>query len=311
MVQKSIPTIQTVPATAPIAQIVEILHRDGVIVLSDYATEDEIDALNQKAAPHFDKAAREFKPDDKFKGFRASNTTVFYDLIGAVPEDTSKLLQRKVWHQVMAEFLSPETWEWYGEQKEVRKGSYWLHTSIAYKVGPGAGNQVLHRDSNSSMVQRTGPETPPTMVSTFVAGVDVTAKNGGTHVIPGSHLWPQDRAPKQEDCCTVEMKKGSLGIWLGNIFHGAGANTCEPSDPTALRIIYGLFATSDNFRQGENTVLACKPGEYMKMAPEVLKVLGFYKGSSGTGALGGKDPIKTWSGLQDYQGGEWIYKGAA
>lgn len=27
----------------------------------------------------------------KIKGFRASNTTVFYDLIGRVPEDTCKL----------------------------------------------------------------------------------------------------------------------------------------------------------------------------------------------------------------------------
>lgn len=67
-----------------------------------------------------------------------------------------------------------------------------------------------------------------TAVSTFVAGVDVTAENGGTHVIPGmcrclshvdkselnfaegSHLWPQERAPRQEDTVAVEMKKGEL-----------------------------------------------------------------------------------------------------
>ncbi|WWC90328.1 uncharacterized protein L201_005261 [Kwoniella dendrophila CBS 6074] len=307
MVQAT-PTVQTVPASAPIEEILDILHRDGVIVLSDYATEEEVDALTAKAIPHFEKAEKAEKPAEKFKGFRASNTTVFYDLIGAVPEDTSKLLQRKVWHQVMEEFLSPETWEWYGDKKETRKGSYWLHTSIAYKVGPGAGRQVLHRDSNSSMVQRTGPESVPTMVSTFIAGVDVTEKNGGTRVIPGSHLWPQDRSPKQEDCCTVEMKKGSLGIWLGNVFHGAGANTCEEGEENSLRYIYGLFATSDNFRQGENTVLTNKPEEYMKMTPEVLKVLGFYKGSAGTGALGGKHPKDVWKGLEGYQGGEWIYQ---
>jgi hypothetical protein len=63
-------------------------------------TGEEIDSLNAKAAPHFTQSEdRDFKPDDKVKGFRASNTTVFYDLIGAVPEDTCKLLQRKVWHQ--------------------------------------------------------------------------------------------------------------------------------------------------------------------------------------------------------------------
>jgi len=35
---------------------------------------------------------------------------------------------------------------------------------------------------------------------------------------------------------------GSLAIWLGQIFHGAGPNVCDPGDPDALRIIYGLFA---------------------------------------------------------------------
>jgi hypothetical protein len=58
-------------------------------------------------------------------------------------------------------------------------------------------------DQNSSMIQRTGRESRVNMgepgrkqgvwslrslVSTFVAGVDVTARNGGTHVIPGISL---------------------------------------------------------------------------------------------------------------------------
>jgi hypothetical protein len=30
------PTVETVPADAPIEKILEILHRDGVIVLSDF-----------------------------------------------------------------------------------------------------------------------------------------------------------------------------------------------------------------------------------------------------------------------------------
>ena len=52
------------------------------------------------------------------------------------------------------------------------------------------------------MIQRTGPESlinmgkstrsgdlgiKLTAVSTFVAGCDVTARNGGTHVIPGKY----------------------------------------------------------------------------------------------------------------------------
>lgn len=68
---------------------------------------------------------------------------------------------------------------------------------------------------------------------------------------------------------------------------------------------------ADNFRSGEATTLACKPEEYKKMPPEVLRLLGFYKGASGAGGLGGKDPVETWEGLEGYNGGEWFYPNKA
>lgn len=67
---------------------------------------------------------------------------------------------------------------------------------------------------------------------------------------------------------------------------------------------------ADNFRSGEATTLACKPEDYQKMPPEVLRLLGFYKGASGAGGLGGKDPVETWEGLKGYAGGEWLYEKA-
>ena len=44
------------------------------------------------------------------------------------------------------------------------------------------------------------------------------------------------------------------------------------------------------------------------MPAEVLRLLGFYKGNSGSGHLKGTDPIKVWPGLKGYQGGEWFYE---
>lgn len=49
--------------------------------------------------PHFKRQEEEGLVKHKVEGFRASNTTVFYDLIGSIPEDTCRLLQRKVWAQ--------------------------------------------------------------------------------------------------------------------------------------------------------------------------------------------------------------------
>jgi hypothetical protein len=44
----------------------------------------------------------------------------------------------------------------------------------------------------------------------------------------------------------------------------------------------------------------------MKMPPQVLKLLGFYKGGSGSGALGGQHPVEVWDGLKGYGGGQWF-----
>lgn len=58
-------------------------------------------------------------------------------------------------------------------------------------------------------------------VSGFVAGTNVTERNGGTHLIPGSHLWPADRFPKREETVAAEMKKGDGAFWLSTTFHSA------------------------------------------------------------------------------------------
>ncbi|ORY25460.1 hypothetical protein BCR39DRAFT_287932 [Naematelia encephala] len=302
------PKVETVPATTPIEEILKIIHRDGVIVISDFVPEDEVDRLNAKAVSHFERAEKEGRAQDSFykNGGRATHTTAAYDLIGSCPEEVTKILQRKAWHQIMEEFLTHKSWDWRGEEKVYRQTGYWLHTTIGYKVSPGANNQALHRDLNSAGIQRTGPESLVNGISTFIAGTNVTAKNGGTHVCPGSHLWPQDRAPKQEDSVAVEMKKGSLAIWLSNIFHGAGENTEDPSNPDAVRIIYGFFAITDNFRQGEATAFSCKPEVFKKMPPEILRLLGLYAGKTGGGRFMGRNPVDTWEPLKGYSGGEWF-----
>jgi hypothetical protein len=117
MTSSARPTIKTVPATAPIEDILSILHEDGVIVLSDFvrfpdrcsgilisqATEAEVDALNKQAIPHFEKQEAEGMSEHKIKGFRASNTTVFYDLLGEIPQDTSKLYVSLLWAEGRAD----------------------------------------------------------------------------------------------------------------------------------------------------------------------------------------------------------------
>ena len=54
------------------------------------------------------------------------------------------------------------------------------------------------------------------LVGCLIAGSKTTVKNGATRVIPGSHLWGSDRAPKLEEAVYVEMEPGSALFTLGS-----------------------------------------------------------------------------------------------
>jgi ectoine hydroxylase-related dioxygenase (phytanoyl-CoA dioxygenase family) len=62
------------------------------------------------------------------------------------------------------------------------------------------------------------------MMGLLVAMTKSTKENGATLVIPGSHLWSLDRAPKNEEAIAVELDVGDALIFGGNVYHAGGAN---------------------------------------------------------------------------------------
>ena len=73
-----------------------------------------------------------------------------------------------------------------------------MQDQIAYQTRPDPNNPFF---------------TP--MIGCLIAGSKTTYKNGATAVIPGSHLWGPDRAPKVEECTYAEMEPGSALFTLG------------------------------------------------------------------------------------------------
>jgi ectoine hydroxylase-related dioxygenase (phytanoyl-CoA dioxygenase family) len=90
----------------------------------------------------------------------------------------------------------------------------------------GQGNQDFHTDAVSwRRVQAR--EDGEILISANIALTDFTATNGATRVVPGSHRWEAGRAPKDEEVCLAEMKRGSALIYSGNAIHSGGASTEE------------------------------------------------------------------------------------
>lgn len=106
-----------------------------------------------------------------------------------------------------------------------------LYCLNANGVAPGQPAQGLHTDTPTPV-----PGGPYTKLQCIVPLVDFTADNGATRALPGSHLVARtphppgmaatDPHPDQIPLCAPA---GSLILYNGNMYHGAGANhTREP-----------------------------------------------------------------------------------
>jgi ectoine hydroxylase-related dioxygenase (phytanoyl-CoA dioxygenase family) len=107
---------------------------------------------------------------------------------------------------------------------------------------------------------------------------DFTEENGATRVVPGSHLWTDDRKPTQADTVPAEMERGSVLLYTGSLFHGGGANHSDRTR-TAVNIDYCLGW----LRQEENQYLSCPPQIARTFDEALQKMLGYDLGSYALG----------------------------
>ena len=156
---------------------------------------------------------------------------------------------------------------------------YQLHVSAALEVGPGARQQVLHREEGSFTYFPL--PRPNIIVASMWAVTDFSADNGATLLVPGSHKWGADREPESEEIISAEMPAGSVLYWSGGLLHGAGANSTEDWR-------YGVILTYSLgwVRQEENQYLHMSQKQLAQLSPEVRRMIGFDM----YGALGFYEP---------------------
>jgi ectoine hydroxylase-related dioxygenase (phytanoyl-CoA dioxygenase family) len=145
---------------------------------------------------------------------------------------------------------------------------YQLHVTAALDVGPGARRQVLHREHDSFTFF---PHPRPNMiVASMWAITDFRADNGATLVVPGSHKWPAEREPSEDEVVAAEMPAGSVLYWLGGTLHGAGANISQDWR-------YGVILTYSLgwLRQEENQYLDVPPDVARTLSAELRDMIGY------------------------------------
>lgn len=82
----------------------------------------------------------------------------------------------------------------------------------------------------------------------MVALDDFTATNGATTLIPGSHLWGDDRIPKREEMIPAIMSAGSMVYFLNTLWHSGGANISnKPRRSLTVQYCQPWIRTIENF----------------------------------------------------------------
>ncbi|AFR95217.2 phytanoyl-CoA dioxygenase [Cryptococcus neoformans C23] len=284
-------------ASTPLVEIYKVIERDGGVIIRNFLSSELLQEAMSSIEPHF--AVRgnyESKSTHQELGedFFPSGSLRIYGLLGKIPQVITKIVRLPTWQGVMARFLNDEYSSYTGEKLIPQKSGYMLASTAALRLVPGAQKQPLHRDQIAYQI-RPDPTNPlfTPMVGCLIAGSKCTKKNGATAVIPGSHLWSPDRAPKIEECTYAEMEAGDALFTLGSCYHGAGENQCEKSDPDALRTLFAVFGQRDYFRQDQEEVLST-PLELAKTFPEdILRIAGYYKAVGGVGYVEDhQDPVE-------------------
>lgn len=122
-------------------------------------------------------------------------------------------------------------------------------SSIA--IAPNERAQPIHADDQAIALARPHK---PLVCNSMWALTDFTEENGATRIIPGSHKYdhfPEYGPDIHYDSIPAEMKRGSILVWNGSLWHGGGANrSSERRIGLAMNYCAGFVRQQENQQLG-------------------------------------------------------------
>lgn len=152
---------------------------------------------------------------------------------------------------------------------------YLLTASQSIQINPGEAAQDIHTDDGFYRQ----PRPRPAISYTVIAAVDAfTAENGGTELIPGSHLWGDhgagDRPNTVEEMTAMlvpmEIPAGACFVMAGTMVHRGGANRSDRP-----RLAFTNQYCEPWGRTQENFFLGIPPERARTMSSRLQTLLGY------------------------------------
>lgn len=175
--------------------------------------------------------------------------------------------------------------------------NFHLHLTQVIAIGPGEPAQLIHRDQ-WAFDFFPFPNGYEVQCNTIWAMTDFTEQNGATRVVPGSHRLADKLQFEIEDTVPAEMPAGSVVLYTGSLYHGAGANRSGETR-YGLNLTYALGW----LRQEENQYLSV-PLDVARTLPEpLLRLIGYARGAYALGYVDDvRDPLDALLGRQSEAG---------
>lgn len=251
--------------------VIAALDRDGGVIIEGFLAPETLEGLRRDLLPHIE---RQPVGRDAFAGFQTRRLSRLFSRT----RHCAEIATHPLYLPVAEHYLCKPRAVWVGGERMMVAADIRIGVTQAIQIGPGQAAQPLHRD-DTSFLWRHPTNGREGRLQVICAVSDFTADNGGTLVIPGSHLWDDDRKPELSEAIPTVMKAGSALIFLGSTFHAGGANSTLSEYRTAA----GLALDASNVRQEENMYLSLTSREVASYPEQIQRLLGWSAGRNHMG----------------------------
>jgi ectoine hydroxylase-related dioxygenase (phytanoyl-CoA dioxygenase family) len=231
------------------------VQRDGFTIVENAIEPDLIDALNAA----LQRLERELDAKPAMNGFEGHKTVRIYNLL----KYGAPFAQVPVHENVLPVI------------EGVLDSGCLISSLSSIAIDPGESAQPINADD---MVIPLDKPHRAIVCNSMWALTDFTDANGATRLVPGSHKKPNPDYGGQYDSVPGEMKKGSVLIWDGALWHGGGANRTE-----IRRTGIAMNYCAGFIRQQENQQLGLAPELVKTFSPRLQELIGYgvYQGLIG------------------------------
>ena len=266
--------IRHLPATASPEELAQALGEEGAAIVDRLVDPAVLDRARQELDPFL--AATPFGPDS-FAGRRTKRTG------GLIAR--SQTCRDLIVHPLVVGAV---------DKVLSHSSGFQLHLTQVISIDPGEPAQKIHRDQ-WAFAFFPFPKGYEVSCNTLWAMTDFTEENGATRLVPGSHRLEDRREFQISDTVPAEMPAGSVLLYTGSLYHGAGANR-------SAGVRYGLNITYavSWLRQEENQYLSV-PAEIARTLPApLLRLMGYARGAYSLGYVDDlRDPFDALFGTRN------------